>query len=112
MLPGLFINNAWSSGPNKRECASPVTGTVFAHVATADVTNVETAVQAARVALRTWGTHEAGSVRAKALYLLADRVEAAREELVKAIQLDNGKPGFEAELEVTQTANCFRFFAG
>lgn len=74
--------------------------------------DADRAVASAARALHTWGSHDNAKARSAALLKLSALVEQHARALVDAIQLDVGKPGFEAELEVQQVAAAFRYFAG
>ena len=50
--------------------------------------------------------------RAALLFKVADAIDACRDEFTRIDTLDNGKTLREAEYDVIDAANCFRYYAG
>jgi succinate-semialdehyde dehydrogenase/glutarate-semialdehyde dehydrogenase len=89
----LFIAGAWqdaSSGATS-QATSPATGEAIGDVAQADREDARRAVAAAREAFPGWAAQTAFA-RADALRRIADACERRRDELARALTLDQGKP--------------------
>ena len=112
----LFINNEWvdSHSGQTIEVVNPATGKVFARAAAADATDIDRAVRAARQAFDTGPWPALPPVeRAKLLWKLAERVEAAADEIGYVLSLDNGMPFMMAKfMGALGTANNLRYVAG
>jgi acyl-CoA reductase-like NAD-dependent aldehyde dehydrogenase len=89
----LFIGGAWEDARSgvTMEATSPATGERIGDVAQADRTDARRAVEAARTAFPAWGAATAFA-RADALRRIADVCERRRDELARALTLDQGKP--------------------
>ena len=111
----LFIGGEWvdAAGGATFETVHPATGETLAAVAEAGPADVDAAVAAARRAFDegAWVRLDAAD-RARILWRMADLVEARREELARLEVLDNGKPLREAQIDITQAADAFRYYAG
>jgi len=89
----------------------PATGRVYGMVPDSDAQDVEAAVRAAERAFPTWSRLPAEE-RARFLMALADRIEAAREDLARAESIDTGKPlALARSLDIPRAASNLRFFA-
>jgi len=89
----LFIAGAWipaRSGATL-DATSPATGERIGEVAQADREDARRAVDAARAAFPAWAAATAFE-RADALRRVADACERRRDELARALTLDQGKP--------------------
>jgi aldehyde dehydrogenase (NAD+) len=111
-----LINNLWVASESGETFATvnPSTGEELCQVASADASDVEKAVQAARAALDRgpWRKMHA-SERGRLLYRLADLIEKNADELARIESLDSGKPFFMAKtLDVAKTVACYRYFGG
>lgn len=112
----LLINNLWVASESDETFATvnPSTGEELCQVASADASDVEKAVQAARAAFDRgpWRKMHA-SERGRLLYRLADLIEKNADELARIESLDSGKPFFMAKtLDVAKTVACYRYFGG
>jgi succinate-semialdehyde dehydrogenase/glutarate-semialdehyde dehydrogenase len=89
----LFVNGRWQPpGAGQYEPAtSPVTGELIGHVAQGDRADAGAAVHAAAAALGRWSSATAFE-RARALHRVADACQRRRDELARALTLDQGKP--------------------
>jgi acyl-CoA reductase-like NAD-dependent aldehyde dehydrogenase len=89
----LFVSGRWQPpGSGRYEPAtSPVTGELIGQVAQGDRADAGTAVQAAAGALGRWAAATAFE-RAHALHRVADACQRRRDELARALTLDQGKP--------------------
>lgn len=89
-------------------CASD--GSVVAHQGVATPAQVDAAVAAARIALPAWRA-TLPTERATILRSIASQVQAERESLIRLQMRVNGKPRFEAELDLDDVAACFNHYA-
>ena len=112
----LFIDGEWrdASGGHRLETYNPATGEVLARVAEARDADVDAAVAAARAAVapdgewRRMDAIDRGEVVATMGRLIAERAEA----LTRLETLDNGKPLREAQIDIHQAVDAFRYYAG
>ena len=89
----------------------PATGKVYGTVPDSDAGDVEAAVRAAEKAFPAWARLPAED-RARFLLALADRIDAAREELARAESIDTGKPlALARSLDIPRASSNLRFFA-
>jgi len=111
----LFIAGEWKDARSGRRFPvyNPATGDVLAQVAEADAADVDAAVTAARQALESaaWRNMDAAD-RGALLWKLADAIEARAADLVRLEVLDNGKPLREAQIDIHQVVDAFRYYAG
>jgi phenylacetaldehyde dehydrogenase len=112
---GHLIGDSWVPSASGRTfpVINPATGSVLAHVALGDRTDVDAAVAAARRALNGPWSQLSHSERARLLFKLADRVEAQADEIALIDTLDNGKPFRDARLgDIPGAVEDLREFAG
>lgn len=109
----LYIDGRWRAALTKFEDLNPADGTVLAHVAAAEASDVDDAVRAARNAFEgEWGA-TSGVERRTLLNRLADLIERDAEKLARLEALDVGKPvGQPTVLDVPNAVATFRHFAG
>jgi aldehyde dehydrogenase (NAD+) len=111
----LFIDNEWrpASGGRTMEVINPATEEVIATVASADASDVDAAVAAARAALTgPWGKMTARD-RGRLVRRLADRLLERADEVARLETLHNGKPIFESrQIEIPAAAECLEYYAG
>ncbi len=111
----LFINNEWraASGGRTMDVINPATEEVIATVASADASDVDAAVAAARAALGgVWGKMSARE-RGRLVSRLADRLLERADEVARLETLHNGKPIFESrQIEIPAAAECLEYYAG
>jgi betaine-aldehyde dehydrogenase len=108
---GVFIGATWRAGTGPLlTVINPATGLPLGRVSGASSEDVDAAVAAARNALPAWRSI---SVAERGAYLarIADMIESRAPELVELQMLCNGKPRFEAELDVSDAAGTFRHYA-
>ena len=89
----LFLNGRWQPPQAGRyeEATSPVTGEQIGQVAQGDRADAAAAVQAAIAARGTWASATPFE-RARVLHRVADACQRRRDELARALTLDQGKP--------------------
>lgn len=111
----LYIGGEWVGSRSGATLATrhPATGAVLAEVAAAGAEDVDAAVQAARRAFDegAWVGMDAAD-RALLLWRISDAMEARKDELVRLEVLDNGKRIREAEIDVRDAIDAFRYYAG
>lgn len=109
----LYINGEWKSGASERKLINPADGSVLTTVAEASKEQVEEAIKAARKAFDEgdWRKTTAAD-RAAILFKIAEKIEEHAEELAELETLNAGKPLREAQYDVADSANCFRYYAG
>ena len=108
---GLFIQGEWRHGEGEPlTIVDPSTEEAIASVSTATVHDVDAAVEAAAAGLRVW---RATSLEERAMRLaaIADAIDASKAALIALQMRSNGKPRFEAELDVGDAAATFRYYA-
>ncbi|POR52717.1 betaine-aldehyde dehydrogenase [Paraburkholderia eburnea] len=109
--PGVFIDGAWRQGAGAPlELVDPCSAQPYARVSSASAEDVDEAVAAAERALRGWRSTSVAQ-RGERLERIAQGIEAHAGELVELQMRCNGKPRFEAELDVSDAAGTFRYYA-
>ena len=111
----LLIDNEWrdAAGGRTMDVVNPATEEVIASVASADRSDVDAAVAAARAAFNgPWGRMSARE-RGRLVSRLADRLMEKADEVSRLETLHNGKPIFESrQIEIPAAAECFEYYAG
>src|SRR3954464_11487880 len=89
----MFISGAWEDARSgaTAEATSPATGDPLGTVAEGDRDDARRAIAAAKAAFPAW-ERETAFARADALRRVADVCERRRDELARALTLDQGKP--------------------
>src|SRR5436305_1891864 len=115
MRKQLFINNDWrdASGGQTLEVVNPATEEVIAEVASADRSDIDAAVAAARAALGgPWGKMSARD-RGRLIWKIGEKLLEKADEIARLETLHNGKPIFESrQIEIPAAAECFQYYAG
>src|SRR5438552_1364578 len=115
MRKQLFINGEWRDGSGQKTLGvvNPATEEVIAEVASAEQSDVDAAVAAARAALNgPWGKLSARE-RGKLVWKIGEKLIEKADDLARLETLHNGKPIFESRrIEVPAAAECFQYFAG
>jgi betaine-aldehyde dehydrogenase len=116
----MFVAGRWTSGSQNEagerealDLIDPGTGESIGWAAAARHADVEEAIDAARTAFD-YGPWPGTSAleRARLLNAIADRIDANGADLARIETLNCGKPLREAEYDVADAANCFRYYAG
>ena len=111
----LFIANEWVGAASGRTFPTynPATGDVITEIAAADSGDVDAAVNAARRAYEdpTWRDMDAAD-RGTMLWRIADALEARADDLMRLEVIDNGKPLREAQIDLREAIDAFRYYAG
>src|SRR5690349_4973169 len=105
----MYINGRSTNGEAKEEIAvqNPATEEIIDSVPRGTLQDIEAAVQAAKSAFDAWrrmGSNE----RAGLLHEVAAKVEEHRDEIVRLLTLEEGKPLSENDEEVEWVINTFR----
>src|SRR5688500_14408246 len=115
MTKHLFINNEWRPAASGKtmDVVNPATEEVCATVASADNSDLNAAVDAARAALNgPWGQLSARE-RGRLVRKLGERLMERADEIARLETLHNGKPIMESRhVEVPAAAECFEYYGG
>ncbi|GAA4541032.1 aldehyde dehydrogenase family protein [Amycolatopsis samaneae] len=109
-----FVNGEFVDGSGEPlKSVNPATEEVLAEVGTASVSDVDTAVKAARKAYTSVWSKMPGTERAKYLFRIARLIQERSRELAVLETLDNGKPIKESrDSDVPTAAAHFFYHAG
>jgi acyl-CoA reductase-like NAD-dependent aldehyde dehydrogenase len=111
----LFIGGEWVPARDGAVFATtnPADGERIAEIAEGRAADVDAAVAAAREALQSkqWAGMDAAD-RGNLLWKVADALEARREALMSIEAVDNGKPLREAQFDLQEAIDAFRYYAG
>ncbi|BDB18380.1 betaine-aldehyde dehydrogenase [Pseudomonas sp. CYM-20-01] len=110
VLNGIYIDGAWRAGQAVLEVINPATEAVSAQVSVGDATAVTQAVDAASAAFIEW-SNSTGRDRAALLRKIAQGVSEQREHLMHLQSSNNGKPLFEAAIDVDDVIATFEYYA-
>ena len=110
-LHGLFINGQWSAGPEHLRVINPSTEALLTTVNGGDSAAVDQAVTAAAAAFQSW-SQTSGAERGAILRKIAAGAQASREQLMHLQSSNNGKPLFEAAIDVDDVIATFEYYAG
>jgi aminomuconate-semialdehyde/2-hydroxymuconate-6-semialdehyde dehydrogenase len=108
-----FIDGESREPANSRwlEVFDPSNGRAFAEVADGDASDVDAAIEAARIAFPKWAALP-NSERSRWLERLADAIERRLDDFVHAESRDAGKPmKLAREIEIPRAISNLRFFA-
>ena len=113
---GNYIDGQWtnaSSGKQKR-VINPATGQEIAVICDSTRDDVRQAIAAAKRSFyvtREW-RDMCPQERADTMYRIADEIYDKKEEIAIMDSRNNGKPFREAECDVADAIQCFRYYAG
>ncbi|RAU47104.1 MULTISPECIES: aldehyde dehydrogenase family protein [unclassified Pseudomonas] len=110
VLQGLYLNGQWREGKERLAVINPSTEAPLAIVTGGDAQSVDDAVQAARSAFDAW-SRTTGAFRAVILRRIAAGVAERRGRLMSLQSTNNGKPGFEAAMDVDDVIATFNYYA-
>ncbi len=111
----FYSGGTWQAASDgaSRPCIDPATGREIARVAEATVRDAERAIELARAAFDEGPWPQTPALdRARVLAKIADAIDANAAEFAQLETLSCGKPLREAEYDVADAANCFRYYAG
>jgi len=110
-----YVNGQWvgSSSGEAFPVYDPSTEEVIAQVASANATDIDRAVKAARAAFDSgpWPQTSAAE-RGRILYKLAEKIRQNSAQLAEIECRNTGKPIVEAEFDIADVATCFEYYAG
>jgi aldehyde dehydrogenase (NAD+) len=111
---GLFINNEWVEGVDKKtfEVINPSTEEVITSVSEATEKDVDIAVKAARDAFNGGWRKTPPSERARLMNKLADIAEKNADLLAAVESLDNGKSITFSKGDIAVVISTIRYYAG
>lgn len=108
----IYIDGAWHEGASgaRFNVVNPADETVIASVASAEVSDVETALDAAERAQAEWAKVQPRE-KAEILRAVYEKIIANRDMLAELVTLENGKAKADAQGEITYAAEFFRWFS-
>jgi len=109
-LEGLFIDGQWSAGGEHLRVINPASEALLTTVNGGDAEAVDRAVTAATRALADW-SKTSGAERGAILRKIAAGVQAGRQQLMQLQSSNNGKPLFEAAIDVDDVIATFEYYA-
>src|SRR5579862_7707921 len=99
-----YIDGAWVKGEKERDIRSPYSGEVVSRVAIAGEAEVESALKSATQAFDTTRNLPAYK-RSELLLTLREGVLSRKEDFVRSIALEAGKPITDSRVEVDRALN-------
>jgi len=115
MRKQLFINGEWRDAASGKtiDVINPATEEVIAAVPSADRSDVDAAVAAARAALDGPWSKLSARDRGRLLWQLGEKLMAKADQVAALETLHNGKPIFESrQIEIPAAAECLQYYAG
>lgn len=106
-----FIAGQWTDSGKHSESRNPATGEVLGTFADGGAEEAKAAISTARHTFDTTDWARDRHLRAKALFEMADLLEARREEFIQLLARENGKILGEAAFEIDLTAPKLRYYA-
>lgn len=106
-----WIGGEWVDSATRHDSFDPATGTRIGTYAEAGAEEADRAVTAALKAFRETPWRGDRRLRAKAINEMADVFEAATDDLIEILSLENGKVKPEARFEVEMVPGKLRFYA-
>ncbi|MDN3652345.1 NAD-dependent succinate-semialdehyde dehydrogenase [Thalassotalea ponticola] len=105
-----YINGQWHPSDTQIAVTNPATNEVIGYVSDAGISDVELAIDAAKVAFKTWSAHTAAE-RANLMRKWFDLLIANQQDLATILTLEQGKPLAEAKAEIAYGAAYIEWFA-
>src|SRR5690625_3936788 len=106
-----YINGNWVEGERFTAVFNPATGEEIVQVPLSDASEVDEAVESAKVAQKEWALVPAPQ-RAEVLYEVGNIMKEKKEYLAKLLTLENGKVLEEARGEVQEGIDMAYYMAG
>jgi succinate-semialdehyde dehydrogenase/glutarate-semialdehyde dehydrogenase len=106
----LYLNGNFVATETSTPVVNPATGEVFAQIGSGTRAQVRQAIADAHAAFAGWRAFTA-KARGEWLIKIAAEVERRREEIARAITMENGKPLAQSVGEVGMTIDHLRWFA-
>jgi len=110
VLNGIYIDGSWRAGHEVLEVINPASEAILAEVSVGDASTVALAVDAASAAFVGW-SKSTGRDRGALLRKIAQGVSEQREQLMHLQSSNNGKPLFEAAIDVDDVIATFEYYA-
>ena len=115
-VKGNYINGQWvvSSSGKQRKVINPATGREIAVICDSSIEDVRKAITAAKNSFyvtRGW-RDMCPQERADTMFRIANEINNCREEIAIMDCRNNGKPLREAECDIEDAIQCFRYYAG
>ena len=111
----LFINNEWRPAASGKtmDVINPATEEVCATVASADASDLNAAVEAARAAFNGPWAQMSARERGRLVRKIGERLMERADEISRLETLHNGKPISESRhIEIPAAAECFEYYGG
>ena len=106
----LYLNGRFVPGNEMVAVRNPATGEIFAKMTICSRDQVRTAIENAHAAFAGW-RRLPGKARGEFLSRIADETERRKDEIARAITLENGKPLAQSHGETAMTVDHLRWFA-
>lgn len=106
----MMIDGEAIAGEASFDVVNPATGVAFARAPDCTRAQLDRAMAAAARAYPRWAAD--GGARRAALHRIADRLEAAADELAPLLTAEQGKTIAAARGEIVRSASWFRYYAG
>src|SRR5574338_1341035 len=106
-----YINGKWVNGRNTFQTINPATEEVVADIAEAETPDVDTAVEAATQAFKSWRLVPA-PLRGELLFKIADILKQKKEELARLLTMEMGKVLSEARGDVQEAIDMAYYMGG
>ncbi|MCK9801200.1 aldehyde dehydrogenase family protein [Pseudomonas sp. MAFF 302030] len=110
-VKGVYIDGQWRAGGELLAVINPAAEEALATVSGGDRQALEQAIEAAQVGFVGWSKTPAAE-RGAVLRKIAAGVAARRERLMYLQSSNNGKPQFEAAIDVDDVIATFEYYAG
>ncbi|MCT7378437.1 aldehyde dehydrogenase family protein [Chelativorans salis] len=107
-----YLNGEWIGGETAAESLNPADGSVLGRYSPGSRALADEAATVARETFERTSWAASPRLRAMVLYELADRLEAAKDELIDLIVAENGKLKREAAGEMMGAISETRYYAG
>src|ERR1043165_7379610 len=106
----VYLNGQFVSMDKKISVTNPATGEAFAQMSVVNRAQVSQAIADAHAAFAGWRALTA-KARGEFLHRIANELERRRDEIARAITMENGKPLAQSVGEVGMTVDHLRWFA-
>lgn len=106
----LYLNGQWVRTQKTIPIVNPATTETFAEICTVDRAAVAKAVRDAHAAFPAWRALT-GKARGVFLTKIADELERRRDEIARAMTMENGKPLSQSHAEMDISIDHIRWFA-
>ncbi len=106
----LYLNGEFVTSEPAKAVVNPSTGEPFAMISTTGRERLAIALEDAHAAFRQW-RRMPGKARGAYLRKIADLVDSRKDEIARAITMENGKPLAQSLGEVAMTVDHLQWFA-